>query len=86
MSMPLLFWKKYGAKIPPDKTPHQTLTFRMHLVLVYLMRIGTVLNPTILLVHIAINRKVGLVAKYDTFQLLQSPIREHTALPMVGYL
>ena len=57
---------------------------------VYLAWIGIVPNSTILLVHISIHPKMGLIAKDDlfgeiwvNFQLLQS---EHTALSMVVYL
>lgn len=65
----------------------------MHLELVYLAWIGIALNSTILLVHISIHPKMGLIAKNDlfdeiwvNFQLLQSPISKHTALAMVVYL
>jgi len=83
------FWKKYG---PPNQNPHQTDFLGMHLEL-YLTWIGIVPNSTILLVHISIYLKMGLIAKDDlfseiwvNFQLLQNPISEHMALSMVVYL
>jgi len=58
----------------------------MHLELVYLAWIGIVPNSTILLVHISIHLKMGLIAKDDlfdeiwvNFQLLQNSISEHMA-------
>jgi len=39
----------------------------MHLELVYLAWIGIVPNSTILLVHISIHPKIGLIAKDDLF-------------------
>jgi len=94
MAMPISFWKKYGPMIPPDQNPHQTVPFLgMHLKLVYLAWIGIVPNSTILLVHISIHPKMGLIAKdnlfgeiWVNFQLLQNPISEHTTLSMVVYL
>ena len=65
----------------------------MHLELVYLAWIGIVPNSTILLIHISIHPKMGLIAKDDlfgeiwvNFQLFQNLISEHTALFMVVYL
>ena len=65
----------------------------MHLELVYLAWIGIAQNSTILLVHISIHPKMGLIAKdnlfgeiWVNFQLHQNPISEHTALSMVVYL
>jgi len=64
----------------------------MHLELVYFAWIGIIPNSTILLVHISIHPKMGLIVKDDlfgeiwvNFQLLQNPISEHTA-SMVVYL
>ncbi|KYM93248.1 hypothetical protein ALC53_00184, partial [Atta colombica] len=42
----------------------------MHLKLVYLAWIGIIPNSTILLVHISIHPKMGLIAKDDLFELL----------------
>jgi len=54
--------------IPPDQNPHQVTNFLgMHLELVYLAWIGIVPNSTILLVHISIHSKMGLIAKDDLF-------------------
>jgi len=65
----------------------------MHLELVYLVWISIVPNSTILLLHISIHPKMGLIAKdnlfgkiWVNFQLLQNLISEHTALSMVVYL
>jgi len=65
----------------------------MHLELVYLAWIGIVPNSTILLIHISIHPKMGLIAKDDlfgeiwvNFQLLQNPVSEHTALSIIVYL
>jgi len=79
--------------IPPDQNPHQTLDFLgMYLELVYLAWIGIVPNSTILLVHISIHPKMGLITKDDlfgeiwvNFQLFQNPISEHMALSMIVY-
>ena len=86
------FWKKYGL-IPPDQNPHQTMTFSGCIWSWCIAWIGTVPNSTILLVHISIHPKMGLIAKDDlfgeiwvNFQLLQNSISEHTALFMVVYL
>jgi len=73
----------------PKSIPNSDF-FGMHLELVYFAWIGIVPNSTILLVHISIHPKIGLIAKDDlfgeiwvNFQLLQNPISEHTALSMV---
>jgi len=64
----------------------------MHLELMYLAWIGIVPNSIILLVHISIHPKMGLIAKDDlfgeiwiNFQLLQNPISEHTASMVVYF-
>jgi len=65
----------------------------MHLVLMYLVWIVIVPNPTILFINISIHPKMGFVAKNDffgeiwvNFQLHQSPISKYTAFSMVIYL
>jgi len=92
MATPALFWKKYGSMIPPDQNPHQTVTFS-GCIWSWCISHGLVPNSTILLVHISIHPKMGLIAKDDlfgeiwvNFQLFQNPISEHTALSMVVYL
>ena len=87
-----VFWKKYGPMIPnkPKSAPNSDF-LGMHLELVYLTWIGIVPNSTILLVHISIHPKMGLIAKdlfdeiWINFQLLQNSISEHMALSMVIY-
>ena len=68
----------------PKSAPNSDF-FGMHLELVYLAWI--VPNSIILLVHISIYSKIGLIAKDDlfgeiwiNFQLLQNPISKHTAI------
>jgi len=75
--------------IPPDKIRIKQWLSREHLELVYLAWIDIVPNSIILLVHISIHPKMGLIAKdlaKFNFQLLQNPISEHTALSMIIYL
>jgi len=83
-------WTDDSAR--PKSAPNSDF-LGMHLELVYLAWIGIVPNSTILLVHISIHPKMGLIAKDDlfgeiwvNFQLLQNPISEHTASSMVVYL
>jgi len=83
-------WTDDSAR--PKSAPNSDF-LGMHLELMYLAWIGIVPNSTILLVHISIHPKMGLIAKDDlfgeiwvNFQLLQNPISEHTALSMVVYL
>ena len=75
----------------PKSTPNSDF-LGMHLELVYLAWISIVPNSTILLVHIFIHLKMGLIVKDDlfgeiwvNFQLLQNPISEHMALSMIVY-
>jgi len=81
------FWKKYGSMIPPDQNPHQTVTFSGYIWSWCISR-GLVPNSTILLVHISIHPKMGLIAKdnlfgeiWVNFQLLQNPANTRRCLP-----
>jgi len=56
---------------PPKSAPNSDI-LGMHLELVYLAWIGIVPNSTILLIHISIHPKMGLIAKDDLFGLISN--------------
>jgi len=87
------FWKKYGPMIPPDQNPHQTVTFSGCVWSWCISRelISSQIRQFCLFIYPFIQNWAS--SKDDffgeiwvNFQLLQNPIREHTALSMVVYL